>query len=76
MPDHLTLLLEFLGFLIQNGSDDEARQLIIDHFDWLDDFKKELAKVENSSFYIDVTDLIIQATNRELNRLKGNSFLS
>ncbi|TCS84462.1 TorD/DmsD family molecular chaperone [Tepidibacillus fermentans] len=65
MPDHLTLLLEFLTFLVQNGTIRQVYQLIVDHFDWLDDFRTELTKVENSQFYLDVTDVLIAIISYE-----------
>lgn len=67
-PDHLTLLLEFLSFLISNRLDKEVKQYISDHFDWLEDFKNQLQKLENSTFYINVTDIVIQATQSELKK--------
>lgn len=71
-PDHLTLLLEFLSFLITNRSGEEVKQYISDHFNWLEDFKEALTKVENSSFYVNVTDLVIQATQNEIKKLNKN----
>lgn len=69
IPDHLTLLLEFLAFLTRNYSDKDVYQLLIDHFDWLDDFNLELKKIKCSSFFVDVTELLITLINVELNRL-------
>jgi len=76
MPDHLTLLLEFLSFMIASSSDSEVKQYLNDHFDWLDDFKKELSKVENSSFYLDITEIVIQAVRDELQWLEQKKILS
>lgn len=69
IPDHLTLLLEFLAFLTRNYSDKDVYQLLIDHFDWLDDFNLELKKIQGSSYFGDVTELLIALINFELNRL-------
>lgn len=69
-PDHLTLLLEFLVYLVEQRSDKEVYQFLIDHFDWLEDFKKELTNVQLDSFYVDVTEIVIQAINEELEGLK------
>lgn len=72
LPDHLTLLLELLAFLIKYKTSIEVQQLITDHFDWLEDFERKLSNIENSSFYIDVTKLIISSTQSELLYLKSN----
>ncbi len=76
MPDHLTLLLEFLGFMISNSSDTEMKQYLHDHFDWLGDFKQELSKIENSSFYLDITDIVIQAIDDEIKWLEQKNIIS
>ncbi|MFV9510041.1 TorD/DmsD family molecular chaperone [Tepidibacillus sp. LV47] len=65
MPDHLTLLLEFLAFLIKEGTDDQVKQLLMDHFDWLNDFRLKLSKVRNSDFYLNVTDVLIDILDYE-----------
>lgn len=72
IPDHLTLLLELLAYLIKFKTPIEAEQLIIDHFDWLEDFNNELTKIDNSIFYQDITRLIIDFTQIELLHLKVN----
>jgi TorA maturation chaperone TorD len=35
-PDHLAVILEFLGFLIETNRIEEARLFAIDHLDWLE----------------------------------------
>lgn len=72
LPDHLTLLLELLAYMIKFKSPTEAEQLIIDHFDWLEDFEEKLSKVENSAFYLVVTKLITNFTQSELLYLREN----
>ncbi|WP_417144813.1 molecular chaperone TorD family protein [Raoultibacter massiliensis] len=44
MPDHLSLLLEFMVLLLEQGNDEAARQLAADHFDWLDGYCELLAE--------------------------------
>ncbi len=60
MPDHLTLLLEFLAFLLEHGTSDQIQSFISDHFDWLDDFILELKKSDISFFYISITQIVNQ----------------
>lgn len=60
MPDHLTLLLEFLSFLLEHGTADQIHAFISDHFDWLDDFVRELKKADRSLFYVSITQIVNQ----------------
>ena len=41
-PDHLAILLEFAGFLLENRSRDEAISFCRDHLDWLGDLRAKL----------------------------------
>lgn len=75
-PDHLTLLLEFLTYLINEQSESEVVQLINDHFDWLGDYKKELSSLDGSEFYLNVTEIVKQAVHNELKWHKDNSYVS
>jgi len=68
IPDHLTLLLEFLTFLILEGTNQQVNQLILDHFNWLEDFRTELAKVDYNGFFLDVTDIVISMIQQEKER--------
>jgi len=58
MPDHLTLLLEFLALLIQYNQPDLIQQYINDHFDWIESFKQKLIEVDGSEPYVFITDLV------------------
>lgn len=40
-PDHLSVLLEFLAFLIENGSREDIEAFCADHLNWLSDLLKE-----------------------------------
>ena len=35
-PDHLAVILEFLGFLLETDRSEEARLFAMDHLDWLE----------------------------------------
>lgn len=60
MPDHLAILLEMLGFFIDNSEPDFTLQFLEDHFDWLDDFASALAALPEHSFYLSITRLLQQ----------------
>ena len=64
MPDHLVILLDLLAFLIGNSLEEEARQLIKDHFDWLPDLQATISKLPvNGEIYIEVLDMLINVLN-------------
>lgn len=44
MPDHLSLLAELLALYVEAGNREAARQLVQDHFDWLDAYDAALAE--------------------------------
>lgn len=58
MPDHLTTLLEMLGFFIEHAQDDFIAQFVDEHFDWLADFYKKLEEVQGNSFYLHITSFL------------------
>lgn len=49
MPDHLTIILEVLSYLIGHGFLQEARQFKEDHLDWLPDLQKALDQLEKGN---------------------------
>ena len=75
MPDHLTLLLEFLSYLLKEDQKEFSKQFIVDHLDWLDDFKSELTKLKQGTLFVEVTNLVQQAVEDELKHLEEKSNL-
>lgn len=59
MPDHLVILLEFYGYLQNNGTDQQLVQFLNDHFDWLDELLNELKEIQNSAFYVYITKILV-----------------
>ncbi len=59
MPDHLTILIELLAFLLVNYSGEEVHTFITEHFDWLKDFKAKLEEIGALSIFIEITSWLI-----------------
>lgn len=55
MPDHISILLELLGYFISHGNKELAFQFLADHFDWLGDFEDRLREQSGNQFYLQVT---------------------
>ncbi|MDF2858612.1 MAG: putative component of anaerobic dehydrogenase, partial [Neobacillus sp.] len=55
MPDHLSILLELLGYFISHGNKELAVQFLADHFDWLGDFEDSLREQSENQFYLQIT---------------------
>lgn len=49
-PDHLVLELELLSFLYRSASEEQIRQFIGDHLDWVANLREEIQK-RGSGFY-------------------------
>lgn len=51
MPDHLTIILEVLSYLIGQGLLQEAKQFKADHLDWLPDLQKALDPLQKGNHF-------------------------
>jgi putative dimethyl sulfoxide reductase chaperone len=58
MPDHLSTLLELLGFFIEHAQNDFIAQFLHEHFDWLADFYKKIEQVQGDTFYLQITSFL------------------
>ncbi len=47
MPDHLSLICEFIALLIEAGELDAARQVAADHLSWLGEYEAQLVSVRD-----------------------------
>lgn len=65
MPDHLTLLLELLAYIIDERTPEEKLIFIRDHFNWLDDFKAALTALPDHEIYTKLVELIQECTQAE-----------
>ncbi len=62
-PDHIAVLLEFLGFLIERGRVEEVREFRSDHLDWLPDLKKAGEDLELPPVFADIIDTAQRLTD-------------
>jgi len=59
-PDHISVLLELLGFFIDNLGKLETLEFVEDHLDWLPEFKNQLEEAKAHQFYLYTTELVIE----------------
>lgn len=70
MPDHLTILLELYGHLLEQELLVEAEQFRQDHFDWLEDYHLALTKLAGNCFYsyaLETMMALLEANPLEIN---------
>jgi len=70
-PDHISVLLELLGFFIDNLGNEETLIYVEDHFDWLPEFKAKLEEIKGHQFYQHTTELLIELINDFKSMLKA-----
>ncbi len=70
IPDHLILELEFLSFLYQHATDQEIKQFIEDHLDWIPLLQKACEDAQAHPFYLTLVDLLRRFIHSEKERLE------
>ncbi len=75
-PDHISVLLELLGYFVDQQAVQETRQFIKDHFDWLADFKAQIQQVRGHNVYLCITQVVIDVVEalqrRMIEEQQGN----
>jgi TorA maturation chaperone TorD len=69
-PDHLVLELEFLSALYGQATDQEVRQFIQDHLDWIPRLKKDLIRFQPHPFYLSAVEMLDLFLTHERDRLE------
>jgi TorA maturation chaperone TorD len=64
-PDHLTLELELLSYLYRFASEDQIRQFIEDHLDWIPNLRDEIQK-DDPGFYGKSVDRLLDFLTQEI----------
>ncbi len=71
MPDHISIELEFLGYLYERTGEEVTGRVIEDHFDWIPLLKERCQQAKAHPFYltlIEVLDLFIEQEKRRLEK--------
>jgi TorA maturation chaperone TorD len=71
-PDHLTILLELLAYLVVHREPQEVNLYLREHFDWLPDFYSRLVEIHAHPVYRKVTDLVIYCIEQTLLTFQEN----
>jgi TorA maturation chaperone TorD len=68
-PDHLTLELELLSYLYRFASEDQIRQFIEDHLDWIPNLRDEIQK-DDPGFYGKSVERLLEFLHKEIHSSK------
>lgn len=72
--DHLSVELDLLSFLLEEGRMDEATRFLVERFGWLADYRRRLWDVagdDGGAFYLAIIDVILGARARQIARETG-----
>jgi TorA maturation chaperone TorD len=58
-PDHITILLELLAYIVESCNSQDAYQYVSEHFDWVEEFYHELQQINASLLFKEVTQVVI-----------------
>jgi hypothetical protein len=71
--DHLSVMLTFLAFLMQNNMLKEAHQYLYEHFEWLPEYRSTLLRVAPCAwFYALLLDLVIRIKSAPIQGFYGS----
>ena len=69
-PDHLVLELELLSYLYRSAAEEQVRNFISDHLDWVASLRDEIRK-KDAGFYSRAAERLLDFLNRELHPAGG-----
>jgi len=70
-PDHIALVLEYAGLLLERGAASAYEEFVVAHFDWIEDLWRDIHAQTESPFYRTAADLLRAFAQGELGLAAG-----
>jgi len=75
-PDHIALVLEYAGLLLERGASGAYEEFVAAHFDWIEDLWRDIHAQTGSQFYLTAADLLRAFAQGELMSAAGTVSVS
>lgn len=69
MPDHIALELEYMAFLCRNALQNEQREFLDSHLDWINSLSDDINEKDNVGFYstaVEITGYLINRKRQQI----------
>lgn len=70
-PDHVALILDYAGLLLERGAPGAYEEFAAAHLDWMDALRRDIHSMTESPFYRAAADLLHAFARDELERAAG-----
>lgn len=70
-PDHVALILEYAGLLLERGAPGAYEEFVAAHLDWMEALRRDIHSMTESPFYRAAADLLHAFARDELERAAG-----